>query len=549
MNPIDTRAALAGLFRQAALTAFPDLASIQIEVERPKNPEHGDYAVTSALQLAKRLGKKPRDIAEAIVKALPANQLIAGVPQIAGPGFINIRLSQAAGLNVVARILAQKEAFGRGAGGKGRKIIVEFVSANPTGPLHVGHARGAAVGDSIARLLEWQGWDVLREFYYNDSGNQIHTLMLSTRARIAEINGVAFDMPADSYNGEYIKDIARDYLAAHPEDRSGANTEAVRKFAVAYLRNEQDLDLKAFGVGFDSYYLESSLYADGKVEETVNALIAAGHTYERDGALWLKTTDFGDDKDRVMRKSDGSYTYFVPDVAYHLAKFRRGYGNAVNEQGADHHSTVTRVRAGLQALNAGIPLGYPDYVLHQMVLVTKGGAEVKLSKRAGSYVTLRDLVDEVGKDAVRYFLVMRKVDSQLTFDIDLARSQSEENPVYYVQYAHARICSVLAQWGGDPATLVAADLTPLNSERELALLRALADFPELLCSAAREYAPHALTFYLGDLAARLHTYYNAEHFLVEDEKLKLARLALITATRQVLHNGLSIVGVSAPQRM
>ncbi len=549
MNPIDTRAALAGLFRQAALTAFPDLGNVDIVVERPKNPEHGDYAVNSALQLAKRLGRKPRDIAEAIVKALPSNQLVADAPQIAGPGFINIRLSQAAGFNVIKRIFAEHEAFGRGSEGEGKKVMVEFVSANPTGPLHVGHARGAAVGDSIARLLEWQGYEVLREFYYNDSGNQINTLMLSTQARIAEISGVAFAMPADSYNGEYIKDIARDYLAAHPEDGSGADGEAVRKFAVAYLRNEQDLDLKAFGVAFDSYYLESSLYADGKVGETVKALIAAGHTYEQDGALWLRTTDFGDDKDRVMRKSDGSYTYFVPDVAYHLAKFRRGYDHAINEQGADHHSTVTRVRAGLQALDVGIPQGYPDYVLHQMVLVMKGGVEVKLSKRAGSYVTLRDLVDEVGKDAVRYFLVMRKVDSQLTFDIDLARSQSEENPVYYVQYAHARICSVLAQWGGDPATLAAVDLTPLNSAHESALLRALADFPELLRNAAREFAPHNVTFYLGDLAARLHTYYNAEHFLVEDEKLKLARLALITATRQVLQNGLAVVGVSAPQRM
>ena len=549
MNPIDTRAALAGLFRQAALTAFPDLASIQIEVERPKNPEHGDYAVTSALQLAKRLGKKPRDIAEAIVKALPENQLVAGVPQIAGPGFINIRLSQAAGLNVVARILGQKEAFGRGAGGKGRKIIVEFVSANPTGPLHVGHARGAAVGDSIARLLEWQGWDVLREFYYNDSGNQIHTLMLSTRARIAEINGVAFDMPADAYNGEYIKDIARDYLAAHPEDRNGANTEAVRKFAVAYLRNEQDLDLKAFDVRFDVYFLESSLYTDGLVEKTVNHLVKMGHTYEQDGALWLKSTEYGDDKDRVMRKSDGTYTYFAPDVAYHVTKWERGFTRAITELGADHHGSLARVRAGLQAMEIGVPVGYPDYVLHQMISVMRGGEEVKISKRAGSYVTLRDLIDEVGRDATRYFFVMRKSDSQLTFDIDLAKSRSEDNPVYYVQYAHARICSVLGLWGGDLAALSDVDLLPLVSKYESDLLRTLADFPELLATAARELSPHLVCVYLADLAAKLHSYYNAEKFLVDDEKLKLARLALIMATRQVLKNGLAVLGVGAPEKM
>jgi arginyl-tRNA synthetase len=549
MNHTDTRTALAGLFRQAALTAFPELGDITIEVERPKNPEHGHYAVNSALQLAKRLGKKPRDIAEAIVKAVPSSGLIAGTPHIAGPGFINIRLSQSAEVSIVSRIFALKEAFGRGAEGCGKKIMVEFVSANPTGPLHVGHGRQAALGDSIATLLEWQGYEMLREFYYNDAGNQIGTLTLSVQARIRELGGAPLELPADGYNGEYIKDIARDYLAAHPQDTAGDDAEAVRKFAVAFLRNEQDLDLKAFGVKFDSYYLESSLYTEGKVDETVKLLIAAGHTYEQDGALWLKTTDFGDDKDRVMRKSDGSYTYFVPDVAYHLAKFRRGYANAINVQGSDHHSTVTRVRAGLQALGLGIPQGYPDYVLHQMVLVTKGGEEVKLSKRAGSYVTLRDLIDEAGKDAVRFFLVMRKADSQLTFDIDLARSQSEENPVYYVQYAHARICSVLAQWGGDPAVLVDADLTALTSPYESAMLRALADFPELLHHAARELAPHLVTFYLGDLAARLHTYYNAEHFLVEDEKLKLARLALITATRQAIKNGLSVVGVSAPERM
>jgi arginyl-tRNA synthetase len=544
----DTKSALASLFQTAVQSAFPELGECSIVVERPKNPEHGHYAVNSALQLAKRLGKKPRDIADAMVKAIPANDLIASV-DIAGPGFVNIRLSAAAETAVVNRIFAQGGMFGRGSAHMGKKIMVEFVSANPTGPLHVGHGRQAALGDSICRVLQSQGWEVLREFYYNDAGNQINTLALSTQARIRELNGAPLALPADGYHGEYIVDIARDYVAANPDDAKGEDLDGIRRFAVKYLRAEQDRDLQAFDVKFDNFFLESSLYTDGKVDEVVRLLLASGKTFEEGGALWLRTTELGDDKDRVMRKSDGSYTYFLPDVAYHLDKFRRGYANAVNVQGSDHHSTVARVRAGLQFLGQGIPQGYPDYALHQMVLVMRGGEEVKLSKRAGDYVTLRDLIDEVGKDAVRYFLVMRKVDSQLTFDIELAKRQSEDNPVYYVQYAHARICSVLNQWGGEPALLANTDLAPLTSPYESALLRALADFPELLADAAQEFAPHLVTFYLSDLAAKLHTYYNAEHFLVEDEKLKLARLALITATRQVLRNGLAVVGVSAPEKM
>jgi arginyl-tRNA synthetase len=543
-----TRLALADLFQRAAASAFPDLGNFIIEVERPKNPEHGHFAVNSALQLAKRLGKKPRDIAEALIAALPANDLVAS-HDIAGPGFINLRLTHAAETAVVKRIFAEGKDFGRGDAGNGQPIMVEFVSANPTGPLHVGHGRQAALGDSICRVLESQNWKVTREFYYNDAGNQINTLTLSTQARIRELSGAPLALPEDGYHGQYIVDIARDYLAAHPQDKNGDDAEAVRIFAVKYLRGEQDADLKAFDVRFDNFFLESSLYTDGKVDETVKLLTASGKTFEDGGALWLRTTEYGDDKDRVMRKSDGGYTYFLPDVAYHLDKFRRGFHHVVNVQGSDHHSTVMRVRAGLQSIGVGVPQGYPDYVLHQMVLVMKGGEEVKLSKRAGSYVTLRDLIDEVGKDAVRFFLVMRKVDSQLTFDIDLAKKQTEDNPVYYVQYAHARICSVLNQWGGDPATLKDADLSPLKSPYEAALLRALADFPELLANAAREFAPHHITFYLTELAAKLHTYYNAEHFLVEDEALKRARLALILATRRVLRNGLAIVGVSAPDKM
>jgi arginyl-tRNA synthetase len=428
--------------------------------------------------------------------------------------------------------------------------MVEFVSANPTGPLHVGHGRQAALGDAISALLEWQGWRVTREFYYNDAGNQISNLALSVQARIREARGDAVEMPKDGYLGDYIRDIAREYAAAHFGDAAGGDLEQIRRFAVAYLRNEQDIDLRAFGVKFDSYFLESSLYTDGKVEETVSLLEKAGHAYESEGALWLRTTDFGDDKDRVMRKSDGTYTYFVPDVAYHLSKYRRGFAHALNVQGSDHHSTVTRVRAGLQALELDVPRGYPDYALHKMVKVVRGGEEVKMSKRAGDYVTVRDLVDEVGRDAVRYFFLMRTLETELVFDIELAKSQSDENPVYYVQYAHARVCSVLREWGGDEGALARADLSPLASPHEQLLAQKLAQFPEVLARAAAERSPHFVTYYLhDDVAAALHTYYNAERFLVDDESLRNARLALVAATRQVLASGLAVLGVSAPEKM
>ncbi len=551
MTAADPKARLADLVLRAVRQAFPDAGEVAVDLDRPKNADHGDFATNVALQLAKRVGRKPRDAAQAIVAALGGAPEIAKT-EIAGPGFINFTLSKTSRFGVVEAIRAAGGAYGRGRSGEGRRIMVEFVSANPTGPLHVGHGRQAALGDAISSLLEWQGWKVLREFYYNDAGNQIANLGLSVQFRIREAAGLAAgaDMQDDWYRGDYIRDIARDYVAENPRDARGEDLDAIRRFAVAYLRGEQDADLRAFGVKFDSYYLESSLYTDGKVEETVRMLVAAGRTYEADGALWLRTTDFGDDKDRVMRKSDGTYTYFVPDVAYHLTKFRRGYASAVNVQGADHHSTVTRVRAGLQALAAGIPEGYPDYVLHQMVTVMRGGEEVKISKRAGSYVTVRDLVEEAGRDAVRWFFIMRKVDSHLVFDIDLAKSQSDENPVYYVQYAHARLCSVLREWGGEEASLAGADLSPLGSPHEAALAQALAQFPEVLERAAREFSPHLVSFYLHDeLAARLHTYYNAERFLVEDEAVKLARLALVAATRQVLANGLAVLGVSAPERM
>jgi arginyl-tRNA synthetase len=545
----DPKSKLEAFLADAVQQAYPGVDDVSIELDRPKNADHGDFAANVALKLSKRVGAKPLEVAQKI-KALMDKIDPETVTSIAGPGFLNFILPSGARFAVVPEILAGGARFGRSPARDGHKIMVEFVSANPTGPLHVGHGRQAALGDAISTLLEWQGWRVTREFYYNDTGNQIANLALSVQARVKQARGESVEMPKDGYLGDYIHEIAREYVAAHFGDAAGNNLEQIRKFAVDYLRKEQDLDLHAFGVKFDSYFLESSLYTDGKVDETVAMLGRAGHTYESAGAMWLKTTDFGDDKDRVMRKSDGTYTYFVPDVAYHLSKFRRGYEHVVNVQGADHHSTVTRVRAGLQALEAAIPKGYPDYVLHQMVTVTKGGEEMKISKRAGSYVTVRELIDEVGRDAVRYFFLMRRVDSHLVFDIDLAKSNTDDNPVYYVQYAHARLSSVLREWGGDPATLARADLARLTSPYEAVLAQKLAEFPEVLAHAAGEFAPHLVTYYLhDDVAARLHTYYNAERFLVEDETLKLARLALVAATRQVLANGLAVLGVSAPERM
>jgi arginyl-tRNA synthetase len=542
---MDIKAHLAGLMRAALAKVAPEAANAEVVIERPRDPGHGDFACNVALQLAKHLKRKPRDLAAELVAAVPADPNIERL-EIAGAGFINIRLSPRVGQAAVARVLAEGAGYGRARAFEPQKIVVEFVSANPTGPLHVGHGRQAALGDALAALLASQGHEVTREFYYNDAGAQIHNLALSVQARARGVAPGAPGWPADGYRGEYIEEIARSFVAG------GGNTDdvdAVRVFAVEALRREQDIDLQAFGVKFDVYYLESSLYTDGRVEEAVSALVASGKTYEQEGALWLRTTDYGDDKDRVVRKSDGSYTYFVPDVAYHVTKWERGYVKAINIQGTDHHGTMARVRAGLQALNLGIPSGYPDYVLHSLVKVMRGGEEVKISKRAGSYVTLRDLIDWVGRDAVRFFLVSRRADSEFFFDVDLARSQSEENPVYYVQYAHARVCSVFSQWGGDAASLAGAPLEPLAGERGAALMRRLAEFPELLADAARELAPHAAAFYLRSLAGEFHSYYNAERILVEDEATRRARLALCAAVRQVLANGLALLGVSAPERM
>jgi arginyl-tRNA synthetase len=548
---------LSELFARALREVAPDAVQTEILIERPKLASHGDYACNLAMQLAKPLRKSPRDIARALIAALPESDVIEKL-EIAGAGFINVFITTVAKQHVVHGVLQAGAGYGHIHLGAGRKVGVEFVSANPTGPLHVGHGRGAAVGDCLCSVLHAAGWNVTREFYYNDAGVQIDNLTHSVQLRCMGITPDDPSWPESGYRGDYIADVANAYLAEetveaddqHVKASGDVNdAEAIRHFAVAYLRREQDLDLRAFGVNFDVFALESALYTDGKVKETVDKLIASGHTYEQDDALWLRTTDFGDDKDRVMRKSDGTYTYFVPDIAYHLDKWRRGFVRVINEQGADHHSTITRVRAGLQALNAGIPQGWPDYVLHQMVTVLKNGEEVKISKRAGSYVTLRDLIDEVGCDATRYFLAARHSDSQLVFDIDLAKSKSNENPVYYIQYAHARISAVLAQWGGEHKALLQADVGLLDSEYETTLLQQMIDYPQVIENAALELAPHLIAFYLKELAASFHSYYNASRFLVEDEALKLARLALIAAVARVMRNGLAILGVSAPEKM
>ena len=586
----EQKSRLAALFDAAAAQLMAatgaQVAPPPVELERPKQAGHGDLACNLALQLARPLKGNPRQIAERLKAAVEeldresaAGPMLESL-EIAGPGFINLRLRADAKRAVIGRVLRDGAAFGRGERGLQRRVMVEFVSANPTGPLHVGHGRQGALGDALAALLDADGWRVTREFYYNDAGAQIDKLALSVQARARGIGPDDERFPADGYRGDYIAEIAADYLArktvsaervaevtaaGDPDDLP-----AIRRFAVATLRREQDIDLRAFGVRFDNYYLESSLYEDGRVAATVDALVRAGKTYEDGGALWLRTTDYGDDKDRVMRKSDGGYTYFVPDVAYHVTKWQRGFERAINVQGSDHHGTVARVRAGLQAIGAGIPAGYPDYVLHKMVTVMRGGEEVKISKRAGSYVTLRDLIswtgevrdddgvridEQRGRDAVRFFLISRKADSEFVFDVDLALARTDENPVYYIQYAHARICSVLAQWGGDAGSLAAAvaaggvGLDALQGPREFALAARLAAWPETVEAAVDELAPHAVAFYLKDLAAELHSYYNAERVLVDDEATRTARLALLLATRQVLRNGLALIGVSAPERM
>ncbi len=556
MKYLPLKERVAALLSQAVSVIAPD-ATLSFELERPKSTAHGDLSSNAAMQLAKSMRRNPRELAQAIIDALPASTLLKKV-EIAGAGFINFYLEPAAWSDIVTQVREGGAAFGCNTSGTGKKVLVEFVSANPTGPLHVGHGRQAALGDAICNLYAAQGWAVYREFYYNDAGVQIQTLATSTQCRARGLKPGDAAWPETAYNGDYIADIAADFLAhktVKSDDReytaSGdiEDLDSIRQFAVAYLRHEQDIDLRAFYVRFDHYYLESSLYSSGKVAETVARLQAAGKTYEQDGALWLRTTDYGDDKDRVMKKSDGSYTYFVPDVAYHIAKWQRGYVKAINIQGSDHHGTIARVRAGLQATDLGIPPDYPDYLLHTMIRVVRGGEEIKISKRAGSYVTLRDLIEWTSKDAVRFFLISRKADTEYVFDIDLALAKNNDNPVYYVQYAHARLCSVFTEWGEDPTTLADADLTLLISPHEVAVLKRLAEYPEAVSLAADTLSPHLIAYYLQDLAGDFHSWYNAEKFLVENLALKLARLALASAIMQTIKNGLNLLGVSAPERM
>ncbi|HEY0996523.1 MAG TPA: arginine--tRNA ligase [Gemmatimonadaceae bacterium] len=546
---VSTDALRAELARAAVALGAP--AGIEPVLERPRDPSFGDWATNVAMVLAKPLGKKPREIAELLVEELDFAAAGIKAADIAGPGFINMRMATDAFAEGIRGVLRGGAGFGRSADGAGEPVNVEFVSANPTGPLHVGHGRQAAMGDAISALLEWTGWSVSREFYYNDAGVQINNLALSTQARIRELAGQPLAIPEGGYHGAYIAEIAQRYVEQCPGDAHGEDLDAIRRFAVQELRKEQDKDLQAFGVKFDTYFLESSLYTDGKVEETVQALVQSGHTFEQDDALFLRTTGFGDDKDRVMRKRDGTFTYFVPDVAYHVTKWQRGFRRAVNVQGADHHSTVTRVRAGLQALEIGIPQGYPEYVLHQMVTVWRGDEEVKISKRAGSYVTVRDLIDEVGRDAVRYFFLMRKGDSQLKFDLELARKQSDENPVYYIQMAHARLSGIFRVGGIDAATITGegVDWEQLALPEEQEVMKALLDFPAIVKGAAEALEPHRVAVWLHDTAGKVHLWYHKAHVLNEPEPVMNARLALARAAQLVLKNGLTILGLTAPERM
>ena len=532
----------AELIRAARSLGAPE--GIDPLLERPRDSSHGDWATNIAMTLARPLKSKPREIAERLRDAMKLDDAGVSKVDIAGPGFMNFWIDAGTIASGLRDIISANESYGRNNKGTGRVVNVEFVSATPTGPLHVGHGRQAALGDAISTLLAVTGWSVTREFYYNDGGAQIDNLVASVEARLNELRGKPSAVPEGGYHGEYIRELAERYEA-------GSDGLSVREFAVRELRKEQDLDLQAFGVKFDRYFLESSLYTEGMVDDTVKQLVASGRTFEHEGALWLRTTEFGDDKDRVMRKSDGTYTYFVPDVAYHVTKWKRGFHRAIDVQGADHHSTVTRVRAGLQSLEMGAAPQYPEYVLHQMVTVMKHGEEVKISKRAGSYVTVRDLVSEVGRDAVRYFFLMRKADSQLIFNVDLAASQSEEYPVYYIQMAHARMSGIFRVGGVDPESVSpdAIRFDVLREPEEQALIKALLDFPELIESAAEALEPHRVATYLLETARLAHVWYHKHHVLEQEEDVTRARLALARSAQIVLRNGMTILGITSPERM
>lgn len=567
----DPKVLLTDLIKTALKSVAPEHADTAILLERPKQASHGDFATNVALQLAKPLKRNPRELAALLLAELPASNLVAKT-EVAGAGFINFTLAAAAKTAVVGEVLAKGADFGRGAK-KNVKVQVEFVSANPTGPLHVGHGRGAAYGASLSDVLCFAGYDVTREYYVNDAGRQMDILALSTWLRYLALFGIDVPFPPNAYQGDYVIDMARGLRDAHQGRYAGVTLAQVlegtpglpvaeRKddeakqqrelhldglianakrllgedypFVHGFALNEQlgdgRDDLQEFGVHFDKWFSEKSLFDTGLVERAVAELEKRGHIYVQDGAKWFRSTDFGDEKDRVVQRENGLYTYFASDIAYHLNKYERGFDRIIDIWGADHHGYIPRVKGAIAAL--GLPPEKLEVALVQFAVLYRDGQKTSMSTRSGEFVTLRELRREVGNDACRFFYVLRKSDQHLDFDLDLAKSQSNENPVYYIQYAHARVCSVLNQWGGEPAELQAADLGKLENERELALCARLAGFPEVVQGAAADYAPHQIAFYLKDLAADFHSWYNAERMV-----------------RSVLRGGLAVLGVSAPESM
>jgi arginyl-tRNA synthetase len=574
----DLKAHLSQLVSDALGVVAPEASSVSIELAPTKQASHGDFACNVALQLAKPMKRTPRDVAKDIVDALPHSPWVAKV-EIAGAGFINFFLSNASKQRVVATILKQGADFGRGKP-NGTKVQVEFVSANPTGPLHVGHGRGAAFGASLSNVLAAAGYEVTREYYVNDAGRQMDILALSTWLRYLEMNGINVPFPPNAYQGEYVRDMARIIQGHHGDryvhepwhvldgapsveedaeahlDQLVANAKKLLDEDYAYVHNvalTEQLgdcrnDLTEFGVVFENWFSEKSLFDSGLVKRAIDTLQKNGHLYEQDGAVWFRSTQFSDEKDRVVQRENGQYTYFASDIAYHLNKFERGFDQVINIWGADHHGYIARVKGALTAL--GLDAEKLTIALVQFAVLYRGEEKVPMSTRAGEFVTLRELRNEVGNDGTRFFYVLRKSDQHLDFDMELAKSQSNENPVYYIQYAHARCCSVLAKWGGDAAMLAdVADVSKLDTDYELELLKRLAAYPETVDVAARDLAPHHIAYYLKDMAGDFHSYYNAEQFLVDDEPTRFARLALVLAVRQVIANGLHLLGVTAPEKM
>ena len=584
----DVKSRLTELLQQALVSVAPTAADTPIHIERPRDPTHGDFATNLAMQLAKALRKNPREVARLLLAELPASGLVSRA-EVAGAGFINFTLDARAKVNVVSAVLAAGDKFGRSQLGGGQKVQVEYVSANPTGPLHVGHGRGAAYGASLSNLLGFAGWDVTREYYVNDAGRQMDILGLSTWLRYLEQHGVVVPFPSNAYQGSYVRDMAGQLTVAHGDkyvrpavavmtgvpglpqaDRAddearqqrevhldaliarakellGADWDYVNQHALSEQLADCRDDLQEFGVDFDVWFSESALFDTGLVARCVDLLERNGQLYEQNGARWFRSTAFGDEKDRVVQRENGLYTYFASDIAYHLNKFERGFDRIINIWGADHHGYIPRVAGAVRALD--LDADKLEVALVQFAVLYRNGQKASMSTRSGEFVTLRELRGEVGNDACRFFYALRKSDQHLDFDLDLAKSQTSENPVYYIQYAHARICSVIAQWDGDFASLAVVDLKCLDSARELAIASKLAEFRDVVENGARDLAPHLIAFYLKDLASEFHGWYNAERMLVDDAALRDARVALAAAVRQVIRNGLGILGVSCPESM